>query len=199
MGRGAYAHAPPQHLLLATAAAGMLRRQEPWSDLQSPLCSFFSLPHHFSLPLSASQPFILPRYSAYGKSSFHTYLPHCHSKLASYTCSSNLSIWPSQILLFKCSSTLSTLFCHACAEGWDSNTPQFLLVFSLLLSILLPLLTGWAHSLQRSASACVMLGNSMMQDVMEPGSPHGFMKQQLDKFRDEKCLKVIRTGTGTHS
>lgn len=35
----------------------------------------------------------------------------------------------------------------------------------------------------------------MLQDVMEPKSPCGFIKQQLDKFTDEKPLKVIHTGT----
>lgn len=46
----------------------------------------------------------------------------------------------------------------------------------------------------------VTLGNSLLQDVVEAKSPpHGFIKQQLDKFMEEKSLKVIHTGTGTHS
>lgn len=79
----------------------------------SPLFLFFSL---ISLQ-STSQCFSnFPRYLALGKSSSQTHLPHCHfNKLASYTC------WPPQILPFKHSSIPSTLFCHACAEGWDSN------------------------------------------------------------------------------
>lgn len=136
----------------------MLRRQAPWSDLQcSLLCSFSSLPHHFSLPFSASQTSIFPRYLAYGKSSSQTYLPHCHfNKLVSYTCSSNLFIWPPQILLFKHSSIPFTLFCHACAEGWDSNigSSSCWCFHSLFPSYCLMLVPGWAHSVQRSPSAC---------------------------------------------
>ena len=45
----------------------------------------------------------------------------------------------------------------------------------------------------------VTLGNSLLQDVVEAKSPRGFIKQQLDKFMEEKSLKAIHTGTGTHS
>lgn len=45
----------------------------------------------------------------------------------------------------------------------------------------------------------VTLGNFLLQDVVEAESPCGFIKQQLDKFMEEKSLKVIHTGTRTHS
>lgn len=152
-----------------------------------PLCSCSSLPHCFSLPLSASQPFILLRYLAHGKSSFHTFLPHCHGKLASYTSlltssSGHHKPHPSRAALFSPPASALLVL-----KTGTATSPRFLLVFSLLLSILLPLLiSGWAHSLQHSASARVTLRKSILQGVMEPESPCGFIKQQLDKFTDKQ-------------
>jgi len=181
-----FCHAPPQHLLLATGAERMLRRWAPWADLQCPLlCSFSPLPHHFILPLSASQTSIFPRYLAYSKSSSQTYLPHCHfNKLASYTCSSNLFIWPPQILPF--STALSpppssvmlalnagTVIAAPAPTGVSTISSHpvpfcLSLVGLTLFSALLLLVLG------------VTLGKSLLQDAVEAKSPHGFTEQQLD-------------------
>lgn len=121
-----------------------------------PLFLSLSPPSLPSTPLHFSN-FHFPQIFSICKSSSQTYLPHCHfNKLASYTCSSNPFTWTPQILPFKHSSIPSTLFCHACAEGWDSNiSSSFCWCFhSLSPSCCLKLISGWAHSVQHSASAC---------------------------------------------
>lgn len=110
----------------------------------------FLLSHITSVYLSASQTSIFPRYLAYSKSSSQTYLAHCQfNKLDSYNCSSNLFIWPPQILPFKHGSIPSTLFCHA----WL----LFLLVFSLPLPILLPSAHLWLGSFCSVPCCCLYM------------------------------------------
>lgn len=154
-----YFQVPPQHLVWATGTARMLRRQAPQADLECLLlCSFSSLLHHCIF--CASQTSIIPRYLAYSKSSSQTYLPHCHFNKPIFHTVTSINLTPELALLpsssgqhksyLSSTNIPSTLFCHACAEGWASNiNPSSCWCFhSLFPSCYLLLVSGWAHSVQ---------------------------------------------------